>query len=228
MYDKITIMCDLDDCLWGMVENWIAEYQKQRAYQFKWGILDDEHDASLDKSMVTSWNIEECLNPTDKELFWRVLDSPSFWNRITIPEATKSKLKALNSHENIDLIICTDTHYKSSTAKLNRFFELCPFIEPRQVICMKEKWRLNPDVVIDDKPETLEKFMLKEDFSRPAAVIKINQPWNTTTICDYEFDSLDDERLYTLINEMVESYLDFLKYCQDEREESYYERCCYN
>lgn len=147
MYDKITVMCDLDDCLWELVENWIAEYQKQRAYQFKWGILDDEHDASLDKSMVTSWNIEECLNPTDKELFWEVLDNPSFWSRITISEATKSKLKALNSHENIDLIICTDTHYKSSTAKLNRFFELCPFIEPRQVICMKEKWRLNPDVI---------------------------------------------------------------------------------
>ena len=51
---------------------------------------------------------------------------------------------------------------------------------------MKEKWRLNADIVIDDKPETLEKFMLKPN--PPTFIIKINKPWNTTTICDYQFD----------------------------------------
>lgn len=219
-YSQITVMVDIDDVLFPLVDNWIAEYQKQRAWSFKWGILEDEHDKLLDKSMVTSWNIEECLNPTDKELFWRVLDESIFWNCITVSEATKNRLKTLNDHKNIDLIICTDTHYKSATAKLTHFFELFPFIKPSQVICMKEKWRLNPDIVIDDKPETLEKFMLKDDYQRPAAVIKINQPWNTTTICDYTFDSIDDDGLFDTIKDIINSYLDFLKYCQNEREES--------
>lgn len=228
MYDKITVMIDIDDCLWSLVDNWIIEYQRQRAWSFKWGIIEDDHDDSLDKSMVTSWNIEECLNPTDKKLFWRVLDEPIFWNRITVSEATKTKLKALNDNENIDLIICTDTYYKSATAKLTRFFELFPFISPSQVICMKEKWRIDADVIIDDKPETLEKFMLKDIGEKPAAVIKINQPWNETTICDFSFDNFESEELVNLINDIVNSYVDFMTCAYEEREGNGNERCYYN
>lgn len=218
MNPQITIMVDIDDVLYPLVKHWINMYKQQRVMSFKCGILDDSHDEALNPLMVTSWDIESCLDPTDKKLFWSILDTKEFWNTITTSADTIYALKAINDNPNIDLIICTDAYYKSATAKLTRFFELFPFIEQRQVICMKEKWRLNVDIVIDDKPETLEKFMLKQN---PPVTIKIKQPWNVTTICDKEFDMFGD-RLVDYIIDIVE--------CQTKLKErgKEYERYDYN
>lgn len=144
---KITVICDLDDVLWPLADDWIDCYKEASSMisdiNNSSGINNSEeynsHDKYLDKSMVTSWDIEACLQPAYKNLFWAILDADEFWEDITVPQATKDALNKLNSCENIDLIICTDTYYKSATAKLTRFFELFPFIEPHQVICMKEK-----------------------------------------------------------------------------------------
>lgn len=221
---KITVMIDLDDVLWNLVEHWIDIYKHHRAMSFKWCILDDAHDEALNSSMVTSWDIESCLEPTDKKLFWSVLDTKGFWDTITANLETIHALKAINDNPNIDLIICTDTYYKSATAKLTRFFELFPFIEPRQVICMKEKWRLDADIVIDDKPETLEKFMLKQN--PPVAIMKINRPWNETTICDYSFNEFNDG-IARFCEDAAQSYVDVMKEIRLEGGNSY-ERCYYN
>lgn len=221
---KITVMVDLDDVLWNLVEHWIDMYKHHRAMSFKWCILDDAHDEALNSSMVTSWDIESCLEPTDKKLFWSVLDTKGFWDTITANLETIHALKAINDNPNIDLIICTDTYYKSATAKLTRFFELFPFIEPRQVICMKEKWRLDADIVIDDKPETLEKFMLKQN--PPVAIMKINKPWNETTICDYSFNEFNDG-IARFCEDAAQSYVDVMKEIRLEGGNSY-ERCYYN
>lgn len=221
---KITVMIDLDDVLWNLVEHWINMYKYYRAMSFKWCILDDAHDEALSPSMVTSWDIESCLEPTDKKLFWSVLDTKGFWNTITANLETIYALKAINDNPNIDLIICTDTYYKSATAKLTRFFELFPFIEPRQVICMKEKWRLDADIVIDDKPETLEKFMLKQN--PPVAIMKINKPWNKTTICDYSFNEFNDG-IARFCEDNAQSYVDIMKEIRLEGGNSY-ERRYYN
>lgn len=221
---KITVMVDIDDVLLPLVEHWIDMYKYHRAMSFKWCILDDAHDEALSPSMVTSWDIESCLEPTDKKLFWSVLDTKGFWDTITTNLETIHALKAINDNPNIDLIICTDTYYKSATAKLTRFFELFPFIEPRQVICMKEKWRLDADIVIDDKPETLEKFMLKQ--KPPVAIMKINKPWNETTICDYSFNEFNDG-IARFCEDAAQSYADVMKEIRLEGGDSY-ERCYYN
>lgn len=226
MEPKITIMVDLDNCIWDLVDNWIEEYKRQRAYQFKWCILDDEHDKSLNKSMVTSWDIESCLKPTNRELFWNCIDSVDFWKNMTVDFTTIKALETINNHPNIDLIICTDTYYKNTTAKLTRFFELFPFIEPSQVICMKEKWRIDADIIIDDKPEILEKFMLK--YNLPFAVIKISQPWNTTTICDYSWNEINNG-LARFCIDAAEAYADTIREIRQEQEDNKtYERCYYN
>lgn len=190
MSDKITVMIDLDDCIWDLVGNWIEEYKDKYRYTHILDYYMETNEQKMNKSMVVSWDIENCLKPRDKELFWNILDTKEFWDKVTVPEATKTALKRLNSHENIDLIICTDTYYKSATHKLMHLFDQLPFISPSQVICAKEKWRIGCDVVIDDKPETLERFMHKEN---PPLVIKIKQPWNEDTIFDISFPKLDDK-----------------------------------
>lgn len=190
MSDKITVMIDLDDCIWDLVGNWIEEYKDKYRYTHILDYYMETNEQKMNKSMVVSWDIESCLKPRDKELFWNILDTKEFWERVTIPEATKTALKRLNSHENIDLIICTDTHYKSATHKLTHLFNQLSFLSPSQVICAKEKWRIGCNVVIDDKPETLERFMRKKD---PPLVVKIRQPWNEDTIYDASFPRVDEE-----------------------------------
>lgn len=222
MEPKITIITDLDDCIWDLVDDWIYHYKMfMKGYDY---LAYNAHDKYLDKSMITSWDITSCLKPTDTDMFWNVLDNSDFWRDMTSDPKTINALKAINDNPNIDLIICTDTYYKSTTAKLTRFFELFPFIKPSQVICMKEKWGLNCDVLIEDKPETLEKFILKGDLS-PMFTIKINQPWNTTTVCDYSFNTFNED-LAKFCIECAESYADVIK--EIRREDLYDERCYYN
>lgn len=219
---KITVMIDIDDVLLPLVEHWIYYYKMfMKDYDY---LAYNAHDKHLDKSMVTSWDITSCLKPTDTDAFWNVLDSSDFWRDMMADPKTIHALKAINDNPNIDLIICTDTYYKSATAKLTRFFELFPFIEPRQVICMKEKWRLDADIVIDDKPETLEKFMLKQN--PPVAIMKINKPWNETTICDYSFNEFNDG-IARFCKDAAQSYVDVMKEIRLEGGNSY-ERCYYN
>ena len=225
---KITVMCDIDDVLWGMVEHWISDYKKVLQVNDDLDALQDyeAHDKHLSIDQVTSWDIINCLNPSKPNIFWQILDTKRFWDTIDTDNEVKQALKAVNDNKNIDLIICTDTYYKSATPKLTRFFELFPFIEPSQVICMKEKWRLNADIVIDDKPETLEKFMLKPN--PPTFIIKINKPWNTTTICDYQFDKFDN-LLATLCADAAKAYVDVINEIKMEQERNgNYERCYYN
>lgn len=221
---KITVMVDVDDVLLPLVEHWIYYYKMfMKDYDY---LAYNAHDKHLDKSMVTSWNIISCLKPTDTDVFWNVLDNVDFWKDMTVGRKTVNALKSINDHPNIDLIICTDTYYKSATAKLTRFFELFPFIDPSQVICMKEKWRIDADIIIDDKPETLEKFMLK--YNPPFATIKISQPWNTTTICDYSWNEFNDGLVRFCID-AADAYVDTIREIKQEEEDNgTYERCYYN
>ena len=93
-------------------------------------------------------------------------------------------------------------------------------------ICAKEKWRINADIVIDDKPETLENFMLK--YKPPFAVVKISQPWNATTICDYTWNEFNNG-LARFCIDAAESYADVIREIRQEQEDNgTYERCYYN
>ena len=221
---KITIMVDIDDVLLPLVEHWIDNYKMfMKDYDY---LAYNSHDKHLNKSMVVSWDIISCLKPTATDMFWNVLDSPDFWRDMAVDTNTVNALKAINDNPNIDLIICTDTYYKSATPKLTRFFELFPFIKPSQVICAKEKWRINADIIIDDKPETLENFMLK--YNPPFAVVKISQPWNATTICDYTWNEFDNG-LARFCIDAAESYADVIREIRQEQEDNgTYERCYYN
>lgn len=221
MNQQITVMIDIDDVLWLLCEHWIDSYKSLiEGYDY---LAYSSHDKHLDKSLVTSWDITSCLKPTNTDMFWNVLDTKDFWQDMTVDKATVEALKAINDNPNIDLIICTDTYYKSATPKLARFFECFSFIEPRQVICMKEKWRLNADIVIDDKPETLEKFLLAPN--PPMYIIKIKQPWNETTVCDYEYDKFDMS-----LAEFCMACANINKEIINElkQEGDFYERCYYN
>lgn len=218
-------MVDIDDVLWNLVGHWIDSYKDFMYYHDY--VLYNSNDKYLNINQVTSWDIIECLKPTYPDLFWSILDNDTFWATMDVDKGVKQALESLNSHKNIDLIICTDTYYKSATPKLKRFFECFPFISPSQVICMKEKWRLDADIVIDDKPETLEKFILKEN--PPVAIVKINKPWNETAICDYSFKTFNEDITRFCI-EAAESYVDVMNEIKREEGDRYYEYkgCYYN
>jgi 5'(3')-deoxyribonucleotidase len=198
---KTTIIVDLDDTIWNLVDHWIKEYNHLACQ-------DDVY-----KSQVSSWDIEKCLGIEYPNAFWGLLDTDDFWNKITVDKGAKDALEYLNSREDVDLIICTDTYFKSAFPKLRRFFELFPFIEPRQLICCKEKWRLDCDVVVDDKPQTLDEFMNTVDSP---LVCKIAQPWNKNTLVHKTFDKFDMEAVNWIL-EFADNAKDYQRRKEEAR-----------
>lgn len=187
---QITVMVDIDDVLWDLVGHWIEKYKLYLRIK----LLPRDNAMSIDK--VTNWDIEKCLMPSNPTLFWETLKFADFWETMSVPQDTINALSTLNSHPNIDLIICTDTQFDIAPFKMKKFFELFPFIKREQVIFASDKTRVRCDMIIDDKPETLEKCFEKGC----PFVIKIKRNWNKDAPGDLSVNNFDSTLAKFLVN----------------------------
>ncbi len=195
--NKIRIFCDIDDTLWDLLPHWIeynnllyeSQYSEYTSVYPKLPI--NYHyipiqKLSTDLSIYNDWNLRKYfLKEEYADTFFSLLTDNELWSTLRVPTSRIDTLKKMNEHEDIELYIVTSMKV-SHSAKLKRFKELFPFIEDRQIITCHDKWVLDGDIWIDDKPETLIKC------SEKGKVIKINKPYNQNVFCDLSVNDFSE------------------------------------
>ena len=195
--NKIRIFCDIDDTLWDLLPHCIeynnllyeSQYSEYTSVYPKLPI--NYHyipiqKLSTDLSIYNDWNLRKYfLKEEYADTFFSLLTDNELWSTLRVPTSRIDTLKKMNEHEDIELYIVTSMKV-SHSAKLKRFKELFPFIEDRQIITCHDKWVLDGDIWIDDKPETLIKC------SEKGKVIKINKPYNQNVFCDLSVNDFSE------------------------------------
>ena len=195
--NKIRIFCDIDDTLWDLLPHWIehnnllyeSQYSEYTSVYPKLPInyhYTPVQKLSTDLSIYNDWNLRKYfLKEEYADTFFSLLTDNELWSTLRVPTSRIDTLKKMNEHEDIELYIVTSMKV-SHSAKLKRFKELFPFIEDRQIITCHDKWVLDGDIWIDDKPETLIKC------SEKGKVIKINKPYNQNVFCDLSVNDFSE------------------------------------
>jgi len=161
----ITVICDIDDVLWELVDAWIDYYNK----------YNKDRD-TLSKDDVTDWDIVKCTKPKNTKFFWEILNLESFYDFIYkyIKPHTYDTLKRLNDCPNVKLYFATSTYYTNATVKIQYFLHFFNFIASKQVITIHDKYLLNGDIFIEDSPVNL-----KRVIEIGGKCYCVNKPWNT-------------------------------------------------
>ena len=193
--NKIRIFCDIDDTLWDLLPHWIEHnnilYDEQSTFvpltsNPKIKYRTPVQKLSTDLNIYDDWNLRKYfLKEEYADTFFSLLTDNELWSTLRVPTSRIDTLKKMNEHEDIELYIVTSMKV-SHSAKLKRFKELFPFIEDRQIITCHDKWVLDGDIWIDDKPETLIKC------SEKGKVIKINKPYNQNVFCDLSVNDFSE------------------------------------
>ena len=195
--NKIRIFCDVDDTLWDLLPHWIeynnllyeSQYSEYTSVYPKLPInyhYTPVQKLSTDLSTYNDWNLRKYfLKEEYADTFFSLLTDDELWSTLEAPTSRIDTLKKINEHEDIELYIVTSMKVNHS-GKLKRFKELFPFIEDRQIITCHDKWILDGDIWIDDKPKTLIKC------SERGKVIKINKPYNQNIFCDLNINDFSE------------------------------------
>ena len=160
------IVCDVDGVLNNLMDVTLD------IYNTKYG-------TSYTTKDVTSYNIEDCFEPEAAERIKDIFCIPGLWKKVKPVNGAQNGLqKLINAGHQV--YIATDHNpntYGEKVAWLKRFF---PFIEPSKIICIKDKWMLRADAMIEDN---LQALLAKPYYHR----ILVDHPWNQSTK-DYVYD----------------------------------------
>lgn len=159
------IFCDLDDVLWEFFPCWCSYYNLKT-------------NENIKPEDFKEWDINKCDKIKYKDKFNEILHQDDLWDYV-YHNQDKDKigenykwLKKLNDHKEIDLYITTATFYRN-TNKLDLFLQYFDFIDPKQLILIRDKWILDGEVIIDDNEEVI--YQCQQKFMK---TYKINKPWN--------------------------------------------------
>lgn len=145
---------DLDDVIWNTLEAWLKRYNE---------ITDDD----IEVSDVKSWDIAQYIKKGNREMLFYVLEQNDFWETVQPKNDSQRVLKQLID-DGYDVYIVTASGYKNLHKKMERLFELYPFLNFSNVIITRTKQMIDLDVLIDDNPENLcEGSYKKVLFDRP-------------------------------------------------------------
>lgn len=162
------IVTDVDGVLNNLMDVVLAEYNKK--YQTHYTTKD-----------IVTYNLDECFEPDVSKRMKELFASPEVWNKVKpISSAHNALQKLINDGHKIYL--ATDHNpntYGDKVAWIKRFF---PFIDTSKIICIKDKWIIRADIMIEDNLQTL---LAKSHYSR----ILIDHPWNRQSeYRDYAYD----------------------------------------
>ena len=165
------IVCDVDNCLNNLVKVALDMCNEE--------LHNAGYNTSYDLNDITAYNMDNCLPPEVAQIIKSIFNGSSVWDFVKpISGAQNSLEKLINKGHQVYLATdnCPDT-YGDKVAWIRRFF---PFIDASKIICIKDKWMLRADVMIEDCLQTL---LAKPYYHR----IVMDYPWNRS-IHDYAYD----------------------------------------
>ena len=151
------IVTDVDGVLNNLMDVVVAEYNKK--YKANYTIND-----------ITTYNLDECFEPDVAKRMKKLFSAPEVWDKVKAVNGAHNALqKLINSGHQIYLATNHDpSTYGNKVAWIKRFF---PFVEASKIICIKDKWLLRADIMIEDNLQTL----LGRPYYRR---ILMDHPWN--------------------------------------------------
>jgi 5'-nucleotidase len=115
-----------------------------------------------------------------------ILSQPGFWESI-VPMPYAQEV-VFDLYQSYDIWIATTPYYAKGydteicmREKKNWLRKFFPFLKEDKIYFEVEKWNLPGDVLIDDKPENLEKFKY--------TTVKFVHPYNTHVETDFQLKS---------------------------------------
>ena len=156
----MTIAIDIDDTICNLQETVIKLFNERFGTTYK--ITD-----------FTEYDIMNIL-PTQDAIVMKDMygESGLYDNVKPLPGAQKALEKLINLGHQVYLVTAAvPKTYGEKVAFIKRFF---PYIDENHIICMRHKWLLKADVMIEDNLQTL---LAKPDYHR----ICVNMPWNQSS-----------------------------------------------
>jgi 5'(3')-deoxyribonucleotidase len=154
----MVICIDVDDVICNLQETVVELFNKRYGANYK---LSD----------FTEYDIMNVLPTQDAIVFRDIYGEPGLYDKVKpMPGAQKALEKLVHCGHQVYLVTAAiPKTYGEKVAFIQRFF---PCIDEAHIICMKNKWLLNCDVMIEDKLQTL---LNGRHYHR----ILMNQPWNS-------------------------------------------------
>jgi 5'(3')-deoxyribonucleotidase len=169
------ILVDMDGVLNLWNDHFIA-WVKNLGYDF------DEYEYTHNGD----WEIDKFIIAPEKgkKIMDNICVNMNFWATIPPDKTAIPVMKELNKKYNIFIATAPwseDDKYKIDKIKwMKKYFN---FIDSHQIILCKKKWEIPGDVIIEDKPETIDKC------NSVMYTICHDQPYNKNCNPDYRFSN---------------------------------------
>jgi len=172
--DKIKIFVDVDNTINDFSLHF--EQQAQKA------------GFALDIAGRTVFNLKSYFsNKSSKEktrMIDKILSEDLFWQTIPIKPGAAEILKNLYTNPKYDIWVATALWAGNPNNKENKYKWIArylSFFDKQKILFESEKWKLDGDIMIDDKPTTLEKWN--------GVAIAFDYPYNHNVTVDYRVTS---------------------------------------
>jgi 5'(3')-deoxyribonucleotidase len=188
---NLTIGIDMDNTITDFNKQFI-KYVKALGYE-----LDKE-------KMFNTWYLEDAILGLSQEqkvaLVDEILFIDEFWLTMEPMTYAVEFIQWLNNKYDVR-IVTTPWRFndKFYNTKLEWIQENMPYLNIHQVQFCKEKWKCNIDVIIDDKPDTLEKCMKSSIFT-----VAYDHPYNRDTKVDLRIECWKNLPVY--VDQIIKNY----------------------
>lgn len=141
--NKKKILVDIDGTL-NDFQNHFLDFLENAGYKYDYSKCDSYH---MEKGIVAK-NKKKILNS--------IFSLEYFWQSLPTLDHAFQGLQYLNVCYDV-YIATTPWNEENKKVKIAWVKKNFPFIEERQIIFSNSKWKLGGDIIIEDKPDTIEK-----------------------------------------------------------------------
>jgi len=152
------IFCDMDGVVANIIDNWLTQYNK-------------EWNDNLTSSCITGWDLKNFVKPECGSKIEDIIHKENFFLDATVYPGSQEYLKKIVDDGHDVFFATSSPIYMYPLIEkhlwIDKYFS---FIGSRKVVCLKNKWLLRGNVLIDDYEFNLENFNGHK--------ILLRQPWN--------------------------------------------------